>query len=274
MFLAIVSVLPGWFTPEGASTQQYATTADSSIVRWHGLLTVDAEAARTFYSGLFGWETERTAAGQYLITHDGALIGGITEIQPQNPEVNGSTWLVGISVPDTRASVARARGAGAQVFVDVASAGNLGTWAVIEDPQKAQVLLFTPKVPTGGKKGVGHWVWAELWTQDLDASFDFYSNVVGWEGGTWDRPDGEYPVFLSGGEPRAGLVPIQDGEWEPGWAPYVGIADLSATIARARELGGQVLFEPDPEIDGGLVAGLIDPTGVGFLIYQLPEDQR
>jgi predicted enzyme related to lactoylglutathione lyase len=269
-----VTLLAGYLPAEEASAQQDPANIPSNIVLWHGLLTTDADAAEAFYSGLFGWETERAAPGRYLISHDGALIGGISEIQPQDPDVNGSTWLLGISVPDTRASVDRARRAGATVFVDMERAEGIGDWAVIEDPQAAQVLLFTPEIPVGGKKGAGHWAWAELWTQDLEASFDFYAATVGWEGGTWDRPDGEYPVFLSDGEPRAGLVPIEGGEWEPGWAPYVGVADLSATIEQAEALGGQILFQPDPEVDAGLIAGLIDPTGVGFLIYQLPENQR
>jgi hypothetical protein len=35
-----------------------------------------------------------------------------------------------------------------------------------------------------------------------------------------------------------------------------------------------VIFEPEPEIDEGLVAAIADPTGVGFMVYQLPEKSR
>ncbi len=56
---------------------------------------------------------------------------------------------------------------------------------------------------------------------------------------------------------------------EPGWAPYIGVANLEATLARARELGGEVLLEPNQEIYAGRVAVLADPTGVAFLVVEL-----
>ncbi len=58
---------------------------------------------------------------------------------------------------------------------------------------------------------------------------------------------------------------------ESGWAPYIGVADLEATLARARELGGDVLMEPAENIYEGRVAVLADPTGVSFLVIQLEE---
>ena len=58
---------------------------------------------------------------------------------------------------------------------------------------------------------------------------------------------------------------------ETSWAPYVGVADLQKTLARAVELGGRVLLEPDPEIGGGRVALLADPSGGAFFVYELEE---
>jgi len=259
---------------EGVKAQTEPSAIEYRTLSWFGLLTEDAEVARSFYSDLFGWEAQRTAPGKYLLFHEGNLMGGITEIQRSEPDVDESTWLLGISVPDVRASVTEARRLGGRVLADVSEAQGLGEWAVLEDPQQAQVLLFTPEIPVGPPGGNGSWVWAEVWTRDVDASLEFYSGVVGWEGGTWDRPDGEYPVFLWEDQIRGGLVPIEEEGWVPGWAPYIGVADLRATLGRARSLGGTVLFDPAPEIDEGLVAALTDPTGVGFLVYQLPEAER
>ena len=148
-------------------------------------------------------------------------------------------------------------------------ADGLAQWAVIEDPQGAQILLMVPERPLGGIEGPGNWVWAELWTTDQEASSRFYSQVIGWKFVEVDRPDGPYPTFQSAGKARAGLVPIEQGELEPGWAPYIGVADLEATLARARALGGKVLLQPNEEIYGGRVAALADPTGVAFLVVEL-----
>jgi len=252
------------------SAQAAPRPTENGVVKWHALLTEDAEAATAFYSDLFGWQVERTERGKYLITHDGALIGGITEIQRPESGVDDSTWLLGITVPDVKRSVSEARRRGAKILTDASHAEGLGDWAVIEDPQGAQVLLFSPELVLGGDDGPGSWAWAELWTTEPDAAFDFYHAVIGWDGGTWDRPDGAYPVFMSGKQARAGVVDISQEEWRPGWAPYVGVVNLHATLERARQLGGQILFAPDPKVDGGLVAAIADPTGVAFLIYQLP----
>ena len=256
-------------TPLAAGAQQGASADEPGAVRWFGLLTEDAAAARAFYADLFGWQMERTSSGGYIADHDGQPFAAITQIGRTTPEVNESTWLVGVVVSDLRASVATARRLGAQVLQDVSRAEGFAQWAVIEDPHGAQVLLMVPERPLGGIEGPGNWVWAELWTTDQEASSRFYSRVIGWKFVEVDRPDGPYPTFQSAGEASAGLVPIEKGAMEPGWAPYIGVADLEATLARARKLGGEVLLEPNEEIYQGRVAALADPTGVAFLVVEL-----
>ena len=242
--------------PLSALAQQETSTDGPGAVRWFGLLTEDAAAARAFYADLFGWQMERTASGGYIAVHDGQPFAGITQIGRSVPEIDESTWLVGVVVSDLRASVATARRLGSRVLRDVSRAEGFAQWAVIEDPQGAQVILMVPERPLGGVEAPGNWVWAELWTTDQTASSRFYSQVIGWKYVELDRPDGAYPTFQSAGEARAGLVPIEQGAMEPGWAPYIGVADLEATLARARELGGEILLEPNQEIYGGRVAAL------------------
>jgi hypothetical protein len=255
--------------PLSALAQQEASTDGPGSVRWFGLLTEDAAAARAFYTDLFGWQMERTSSGGYVAVHDGQPMAGITQIGRTTPEVNEATWLVGVVVSDLPESVATARRLGARVLRDVSRAEGFAQWAVIEDPQGAQVLLMVPERPLGGVQAPGNWVWAELWTTDQEASSRFYSQVIGWEYVELDRPDGAYPTFQSAGEARAGLVPIEKGTMETEWAPYIGVANLEATLARARELGGKVLLEPNQEIYDGRVAALADPTGVAFLVVEL-----
>ncbi len=267
------SLAMGWglvlLTPLAAGAQQEASSDGPGAVRWFGLLTEDAAAARTFYADLFGWQMERTSSGGYVALRDGQPIAGITQIGRTTPAVDESTWLVGVVVSDLRASVATARRLGARVLREVSRAEGFAQWAVIEDPQGAQVILMVPERPLGGFEAPGNWVWAELWTTDQGASSRFYSQVIGWKYVELDRPDGAYPTFQSAGEARAGLVPIEKGEMEPGWAPYIGVANLEATLARAGELGGEVLLEPNQEIYAGRVAVLADPIGVAFLVVEL-----
>ena len=259
-----------------SATARQGAVAEPGSVRWIDLLTEDATAASAFYRDLFGWEMQRLESGTYLATHGGELIAGITQIGRTVPEITEATWLVGVVVENLSGSVATARRRGGNVLKDVTTAADLAHWAVIEDPQGGQLLLIDPirLQPLSGEPGPGNLIWSELWTIDPAAASRFYSEVVGWETGNLEHPDGEYPVFRSAGEPRAGLVLIETERIETGWAPYIAVIDLQATLARARELGGQVLLEPSPEIYDGLVAVLADPTGVGFFIYQFPEEAQ
>lgn len=274
--LWVPSLLMAWgflfLVPLSAWAQQ-ASVENPGTLRWFGLLTEDAAAARAFYSDLFGWQMERSSSVSHIALHGGQPIAAITQMGRSTPEVDESTWLVGIEVSDVEASVAAARRLGAQVLQEVSNAENFAQWAVIEDPQGAQVLLVDPERSLGGDPEAGNWVWAELWTVDLEASSRFYTEVVGWERGDQSRPEGDYPLFQSAGEPRAGLVSIDSTEMDSGWAPYIGVTDLRATLARAKELGGEVLLEPAEDIYEGRIAVLRDPTGVGFLVVQLDEEE-
>lgn len=267
--LLLTALLVPWAPALGQEMPEYAES-----VRWFDLLTEDAAAASTFYGQLFGWDVQRVRPGRYVVVHDGEQIAGISEIERTLPNLDESTWLIGVVVEDLSAAVATARRLGGEILQDVTPAEDLADWAVIEDPDGGQLLLIQP---TGLRQfdrepGVGHLVWTELWTHDVEASSSFYTEVVGWERNDREHPDGEYPLFHTGGEPRAGLVQIESSEIETGWAPYIAVEDLEDTMARARGLGGTVILEPTPEIYDGLVAILRDPTGVGFLIYQFPEE--
>ncbi len=242
-------------------------------VRWFDLVTEDVAAANAFYSGLFGWTIQRSKTGAYTALRDGTPIAGISEIDDNLPEVAESTWIAVVVVDDLRGAVGDASRLGAEVRENVTRVAGYGSYAVIEDPQGAPLMLATTERPLGGTDGPGAWVWAELWTRDVDAAAKFYGEVIGYERSEIERPRGPYSVFTAGGEPRAGLVEITHEKIEPAWAPYLGITDLEATLKRARELGGRVLLEPAEELAQGRVALLADPTGGGFFVYELEQEE-
>ena len=240
-------------------------------VRWFDLLTEDAGVANEFYSELFGWEIERSPTGSWLALRNGMPIAGISQIDDSRPDVEESIWLAAIVVSDLRASVEAARRLGATIDQDITRVPGYGSYAVIIDPSSAPVILAVTERPLGGTEGAGAWVWAELWTDDVEASVEFYSEVVGYRRTDVDRPRGDYPVFFSGDQPRAGLVQIEDENIKPIWAPYLGVTDLAATLRRTVELGGNLLLEPSAELASFRVALLEDPTGGTFFVYELDE---
>jgi hypothetical protein len=260
----IVVAICGTLTP--------AVAADSfGKLIWVELITEDAATAASFYEGLLDWNIEMRESGRYTIFLDGKPIASISQIGSRLDEEEAQ-WLVGLEVEDLPGSVAAARRLGATIHVGAGSKVGFAKYAIIEDPEGAPVVLLDPEKPLGGERAAGAWVWAELWTDDLVAAGKFYDEVIGYERSETDLLGQTYPLFEIDGEPRAGIVEIEDKAVDPIWAPYLAVEDVAATVEKAKSLGGRILLEPKPENRGGRVALLADPTGGAFFIYQIEAD--
>lgn len=236
------------------------------------LITEDAEKASRFYADLFNWDVEKVEDGGYRVNHKGRLIASISQIDDSDNEVDKSFWLVALAVNDLKQSLRSAGENGARVYEEIKKVKDLGRFAVIGDAEKAPVMFIqSGKTPIGGTTGPGSWVWAELWTDDIEKATTFYADVVGVGHDTTDRNGKAYHLFTSQGKPRAGIVKIPDEleAVEPGWAPYVDVENLAKTKDRVRELGGRVIFATDDNPVRGAVALIIDPTGAALFIHQI-----
>jgi predicted enzyme related to lactoylglutathione lyase len=240
------------------------------------LISEDAEAASGFYADLFGWDVEMVEDGGYRINHKGRLIGSISQIGA-SADVDRSFWLVALAVNDLKQSIRAARENNATVYEKITRVKDLGRFAVIGDAEKAPVMFIqSGKVPIGGTTGPGAWIWAELWTDDIGKAATFYADVIGVGHGTTDRGGAEYHYFVSQGRPRAGIIkiPVELEDVDPGWAPYVGVSDISVTLAKVKELGGRIIFGEIEHPSSGAVALIMDPTGAVLFVYQLGSAQE
>ena len=264
---ALAMVLP-------ASAQQGAPAPGTFIGA--DLITEDAEAASGFYAALFGWDVEKVEDGGYRINHKGRLIGSISQIDGSQ-DVDRSFWLVALAVNDLKQSMRSAGENNATVYEKITKVKDLGRYAVIGDAEKAPVMFIqSGKTPIGGTEGPGAWVWAELWTDDIEKAATFYADVVGVGHDTTDRGGEDYHLFTSQGKPRAGIVkiPVELERVDPGWAPYVGITDIAATLAKAKKLGGRVILGETEHPAAGSVALILDPVGAALFVYQLGSAQE
>ena len=266
-FAALVTVSP-------VSAQQGAPAPGTFIGA--DLITEDAEAASGFYADLFGWDVEKVEDGGYRINHKGRLIGSISQIDGSQ-DVDRSFWLVALAVNDLKQSMRSAGENNAAVYEKITKVKDLGRYAVIGDAEKAPVMFIqSGKTPIGGTEGPGAWVWAELWTDDIEKAATFYADVVGVGHDTTDRGGEDYHLFTSQGKPRAGVVkiPVELERVDPGWAPYVGITDIAATLAKAKKLGGRVILGETEHPAAGSVALILDPVGAALFVYQLGSAQE
>jgi predicted enzyme related to lactoylglutathione lyase len=236
------------------------------------LISDDADAASEFYASVFDWDMERADDGGYAVRHKGRMIAGISPLDASDDQVEESFWLVGIAVEDIDGALRTARKINARIYEDSQRVGEYGRFAVIADRQKAPVLLIEPGAEQLGRSSDhGSWVWAELWTNDVEDAAAFYADVVGVDHETTDRGGEDYHLFSSRQKPVAGIItiPAELETVEPGWAPYVAVSDLGTTLGKVKELGGKVIFDETEHPAAASVALIMDPSGAVLFLYQV-----
>lgn len=111
--------------------------------------------------------------------------------------------------------------------------------------------------------------WADAVFDDLDAAKDFYGHVLGWTFGETSPDEGGYTQAYAGGKAVAAVVPPMPGqEGTSQWCLHLAAQDASATAARIREQGGELLMEPVRVADHGTMCPARDPGGVVFGVWQ------
>ena len=126
-----------------------AVLGEVGALCWTELMTSDADKARAFYTGLFGWKTEIKPMGpmNYTIYKNGAaMAGGMMQITKEMGPIP-SHWMVYFAVADCDAVVAKAKGMGAKVTVPSTDVPNVGRFAVLQDPQGAHFAILNPSSP-------------------------------------------------------------------------------------------------------------------------------
>ena len=124
----------------------------------------------------------------------------------------------------------------------------------------------------------GRFVWYELMTSDPAGAKAFYQAVVGWTVQDWEKKqDGmpEYAMWVAGERPVGGVMLLAEEAKAMGapthWLAHVAVEDVDATLARAKELGGGVVFGPEDIPEVGRFAILRDPQGAVISAFK-PAD--
>ncbi|HEX9681558.1 MAG TPA: VOC family protein [Acidimicrobiales bacterium] len=115
------------------------------------------------------------------------------------------------------------------------------------------------------KYSPGCFSWIDLLTTDIDAAADFYGQVLGWDG----RDDGGYHLFsLPGGDVAGGFAVTGVEGIVARWNTYITVTDVDEMVHTAVGLGATVVQDPVDAHDAGRLAGLTDPGGAGFFLWQ------
>ena len=245
---------------------------------WYDLLTNDLEGSKRFYGELFGWTYDDGGEESPVFTtilHNGRPIGGMLDIHEMELEVNAPQWVSNLSVPDVDRAAEEVVRLGGEVTGGPQDLPNRGRMAVVRDSQNALLALVTSTTgdPSVDRTEIGGWLWTELWTRDAEASLGFYEELIGYEATEYDaRTPGEYFVLERDGLELAGVLVYDFEAVEPNWLPYLLVEDPAPVVERVEELGGRVIFPPNPEVRDGDVAVIAGPSGAAVTIQKWPPE--
>lgn len=119
--------------------------------------------------------------------------------------------------------------------------------------------------------------WVDLSTPDVDASIDFYRELLGWEFETQTTEMGEYHVASVGGRQVCGLMAqsAEMGDVPSSWTVFIDVADIDEAVRAFVDAGGRILQPPFPIPGGAKVSVATDPVGAMFaLISGGPAPER
>jgi predicted enzyme related to lactoylglutathione lyase len=240
---------------------------------WVDAATTDAAAAKSFYTGLFGWEMEDNDAGDGAV-YTTCRIGGdaVCGLYEMSEEMRSTgappNWTSYVSVDSADAAVARAKELGGGAIDGAFDVLDIGRMAVLKDPQGAVFAVWQPRARIGAERvnDVGCLCMNELATTDIEAARSFYEGLFGWTTETVDAgPEGPLALAHNGETLNASFFAVRDGA-PAHWRPVFTVESTETAVERVCELGGKQLLEP-LELPDGSIAMVLDPQGVLFALF-------
>jgi len=246
---------------------------------WVELGTTDQNAAKNFYSALFGWSSNDHPMGPngvYTVfrLQDRDAAAAYTLRPDQRSHNVPPHWMLYVAVDNADAAAQRATQLGAHVLAPAFDVMDLGRMAVIQDPTGAMFSVWQARNHSGtGITAVpGTLCWCDLNTHDQSGARKFYSDLFGWKttDDTDDNPSSGYVHIQNGQDFIGGILPSAyvPPHVPPHWMPYFLVANCDASLAKAKELGAKVYMKPQTLEEVGRFAIVADPQGAGFAIFQ------
>lgn len=242
--------------------------AMSGKLVWVEHASADPGKARAFYEPLFGWTSsamEVAGSNYQVISNAGEGIGGYRPTQEGEP----SNWGIYLSVADVDKSYAQALLAGAQPWMPPTDFAPVGRGATLLDPVGATVSIWRSAGEDRADADVppGHWCWHELQASDPLKALAFYEGLFGLSHDDVPMSDGAYYVMKNGDNRRGGIMKSFSPDAASMWLPYVHVADVDASTAKAKSLGADICVPPTDIPGIGRFSVLRDPQGASLAVF-------
>lgn len=236
---------------------------------WADLGTSDADGAKAFYGGLFGWEDEDIPVGDdmtyTMLRLDGRTVGALYRQRAEGPPA----WLSYVSVEDADSSARRAGEVGANLIQEPFDVMDVGRMAVIADPQGAVFALWQPGASFGAElvNDPGAMCLNQLNTTESEDGERFYTELFGWRFEAVAGGEQPYRGIYNGDALNGGMMPLPAEAGPPHWLVYFTSGDLDGAVGTIGETGGQLLVPP-MAIPTGRIAVARDPQGAVFALFE------
>lgn len=247
---------------------------------WADLATSDAEGAKAFYTGLFGWNATDMPAGEgmtYTMFDKGGL--NAAAVYDMGDEMKGQGipphWVNYVTVASAEESQKKAEELGGKAVMPAMDVMDVGRMAVVQDPQGAHISLWEPKAHIGTQIAYepGAMCWNELGTSDTEAAGAFYSGLFGWRTNTMPMSqDAEYTMLMDGENMKGGMMktPEEWGGAPPMWNVYFLVEEVNSALQKVESPGGKGVT-PVMDIEFGKFAYVSDPQGAYFAIFEAKQ---
>jgi uncharacterized protein len=242
------------------------TSHPPGTISWSDLGTSDPEAAKTFYTSLFGWEPDDRPiplGGTYtMLLKGGKAAAALSAAQEGMPPA----WNSYVTVENVDDAAAKAADLGGTVIAEPFDVLDAGRMAVAQDPTGAFFSMWEPRESIGAEvvNGPGALTLSQLNTVDPERALEFYSGLFGWRGESVEGGSMPYWGLYNNDRLAGGLMQMSpDMGAPPHWLNYFGTESVDDAAGRIGELGGQILVPP-MEVPGGRILVAQDPQGAVF----------
>ena len=243
---------------------------------WVDLGTDDVARAATFYSTLFGWDTQvgpPETGGYVMCEVQGRPVAGIGP--KMGPPDVPAAWTTYLSTDDADATTSKIGPAGGSVLAEPFDVMDVGRMSVAADPGGAVFGIWQARAHSGMQLAnePGAVCWNENMSRNLEANKAFYRAVFGYEFDDMSSPDFSYATFRTDGNPLGGigdLGTMAPAETPAHWMTYFGVADTDRASELTTKLGGSIL-RPAWDTPYGRMAILSDDQGAVFAVMAMSE---
>ncbi len=117
-------------------------------------------------------------------------------------------------------------------------------------------------------------VHVELNTTDVDKAKAFYGKLFDWSLQDMPMGDGGTYTMIGVGEGTGGGLMKHPMGGPSIWLPYMDVADIQASTAKARELGGTIIKDVTEVMGAGWLSIIVDPTGAVFGLWKSKQQEQ